>query len=86
METKVCAGPCRRKLLPSEFGVNRAEKDGLHRYCRECANKKNAEWRAANPERVAAQSVRYRAKNREKINAAMRLRSITHRDSIQAAK
>lgn len=50
---KACAS-CSSVKLPSEFGVNRARKDGLSVYCKPCARsiskEANARFRASHPD------------------------------------
>jgi hypothetical protein len=45
---------CRRWLSSAEFRPHLLGRDGLHPWCRACCAAKQREWRAANPERVAA--------------------------------
>jgi len=42
---------CDRDKPLSHFAKNRAEKDGLQRYCRDCQKDLNKRWRKNNPEK-----------------------------------
>lgn len=46
---------------PDAFGVNRAESDGVHRWCKECVCAKARAWREQFPEKAAQAKARYRA-------------------------
>jgi hypothetical protein len=53
---------CRRWKYADEFRLNPNISSGLHSWCRECCAARQRQWRAANPEKVAAQLKRERAK------------------------
>lgn len=54
METKICVS-CKEEKSTASFSKNRNEKDGLKRYCKQCASEQNK---------------RYRERHREKKNKA----------------
>lgn len=62
---KTCSS-CARRLSVAKFGRNLSAPDGLSWYCRECANEKQREWKAANPKKVRKWQEDYRRRNREK--------------------
>jgi hypothetical protein len=82
IKTKACSR-CKVPKPLDEFGVNNATRDGLAYYCKPCARAIN---RARPKEEQVESARRYRERNRQKINAAMRLRNMTHHASIRAAK
>jgi len=59
--TKRC-GACRRQLPVDRFGKASSRGDGLHGYCRSCANLKVREWQRANPEKTRAIGARAKRK------------------------
>lgn len=82
-EGKKRCNQCKRILLLSEFGKNKAQKDGLSSQCKKCKNEnrhiyrlkypqKNREyikkWKLKNPELRKNQMKRYRIKNHVKIS------------------
>lgn len=58
---KPCAR-CDRWLELSEFGVDKARKDGLCNYCSDCARIRYREWVAANKERHRASTKAWRSR------------------------
>ena len=67
MTPKKTCSACQRSLFRDKFGQNLSAPDGLAWYCRECANAKQREWKAAHATSIKAQRKRYiqrvRAKN-----------------------
>jgi hypothetical protein len=53
MATRKTCSACQRTLRRDSFGCNLSAPDGLSWYCRECANEKQREWKAANPDKIA---------------------------------
>lgn len=66
--TKVCAD-CGKEKPVSGFPKRKANKDGLYSYCKVCSAARTAEYRRANPEKVAKQKAEHYANHRERILA-----------------
>lgn len=64
---------CDSNLPLESFCKNKATKDGLHRYCRECSYAKKKKWAQENREYVSAKAKEYMAQwypaNRDEQNA-----------------
>lgn len=82
--TKVCT-KCKAALSLQCFGIERASKDGLKRWCKPCSASHLAEWSAANPTKVQARKARYRAKNRERLREVSRQWRKANPDASSAA-
>ena len=80
---KTCAR-CKIEKPLDEFGKNAECKDGLARYCRECARVKNAAWEAANKDKVKVSHAKHREANREKYRAAGLQNYYAHREKYLA--
>lgn len=63
-DTKVCAH-CKTEKVAAEFRRNNSMRSGLYSYCMKCERKKNQEWRANNPKRLAEIQARRSAKTYE---------------------
>jgi hypothetical protein len=57
---------CKKTKKLDEFNKNRAESDGLQRYCRGCQKEAIKEWRKNNPERSKEHSKKTSRDFREK--------------------
>lgn len=57
---------CKKDLPKSEFYKNKATKDGLMRYCKNCDRLYRRKMRKKHPETYKARDKRYYANNREK--------------------
>jgi|tagenome__1003787_1003787.scaffolds.fasta_scaffold20275732_1 hypothetical protein len=79
---KICAR-CKESKPPSEFGVNRATKDGLHYNCRTCAANVRAEWVAKNPGRTVEYARRHRDRDRKRYNEKMRNWALANKDRVR---
>lgn len=67
---KVCLG-CLRQLPEEAFAHNSRRHDGLHRLCRDCSSAYLRNWRADNPQDLAARRAwRERTKDRARENHA----------------
>lgn len=68
-KTKICGG-CNRSLSVLEFSIERIRGDGLHGFCKSCANERQAKYRADNLEKARETSnrnvKRWRENNPEK--------------------
>lgn len=51
MKTKVCAS-CKEEKTIECFSLDRNEKDGYKRYCKDCVSKKSAEYRQKHAEKI----------------------------------
>ena len=60
---------CREVKPVAEFAIRNASRDGLQAACRECANRRQAEWRKANPKRVKAHAHAARRRNGADVRA-----------------
>lgn len=81
---KACTKCGETKPLDS-FGVQRDRKDGRTSACRDCRRAQSREWKAANPEKVRAENVRYLADNRERRNAYQREWNARNKAKVSAA-
>ena len=70
----------------SEFGINRAQRDGLHYNCRICATHVRAEWLARNPGKPAEYSRRHRARDRAAHNERIRSWASANRERVREFK
>lgn len=68
---KVCAR-CGEEKPASEFYVDKRRKDGLYSHCKMCHSVIGADYRKANPEKVAAKNARYSLAHKEEIAARAR--------------
>lgn len=78
--TKKCT-KCREEKPLSQFSSMAISNDGLAWNCKACAAKSNAQWRAANKEKIKSDKAAYEVKNRERIkarHAAWREANIEH--------
>lgn len=66
---KVCSR-CRKTFDLTSFNRERAAKDGLQRYCRECTRERGKARRAANPDATREYNARYRIEHRDIADAA----------------
>src|SRR4051794_29367038 len=80
---KICAR-CKESKPKSEFGVNRATRDGLHYNCRICAATVRREWATKNPGRATEYARRHRARDRERYNERMRAWALANKERVQA--
>ena len=74
---------CKKSKPVSEFGINRAQKDGLHYNCRRCATNVRAEWAARNPGKTAEYSRRHRDRDREGYNQNMRTWALMNKERVR---
>lgn len=72
---KVCAG-CRHLLPVESFGISRAEVCGLKSRCKPCANAQTKVLLAARPGASSVYSLRWQAKNPDRVKAMSRRRRI----------
>jgi hypothetical protein len=79
---KICAR-CKTSKPASEFGINRATRDGLHYNCRTCAAEVRADWVAKNPGRTAEYARRHRARDRERHNEKMRIWALANKERVR---
>src|SRR3954451_14600372 len=79
---KICAR-CKESKPTTEFGVNRAQRDGLHYNCRTCAKAVRAEWVAKNPGKPAEYSRRHRGRDRERHNRNIRNWALANKERVQ---
>jgi hypothetical protein len=70
---KLCK-KCGIEKAESEFNKNRANKDGLYDWCRECANAKGREWYHKNKERAKIIQQRYKEAHPDKVKATLEKR------------
>lgn len=61
---KICVR-CKNEFQTSDFGINRATKDGLNRYCKKCNSILAKEDQGRNPERVYATKIKYQINHPE---------------------
>lgn len=73
MKTKHCHGCDTTKPVES-FHKNKRRKDGLQTQCIECLRKARADWYQNNRERQDANTARWAAENRERLNECARRR------------
>jgi len=66
MKTKTCT-KCKKEKSIKEFNINRANKDGLHYYCKECGKECSRERYKTNKEEIKEQKKEYRKANAEEI-------------------
>jgi hypothetical protein len=78
---KICAR-CKGSKPTSEFGVNRATRDGLHYNCRTCAANVRAEWLVKNPGKPAE----YARRHRERYNQNMRNWALANNERVRKFK
>src|SRR3954447_25494329 len=78
----ICAR-CKESKPTSDFGVNRATKDGLHYNCRTCAANVRAEWVAKNPGRTVEDARRHRDRDRKRYNEKMRNWALANKDRVR---
>ena len=79
---KLCAR-CMESKPTSEFGVNRAKKDGLHYNCRSCAATVRRAWATKNPGRTAEYARRHRNRDRARHNERMRAWALANKERVQ---
>lgn len=76
---------CKIEKDLSEFNKRAAEKDGIHKICRDCINAyKKADYNRS-PTKNINRSREYRLKNKEKISAAKKLRYSENPEPVKAA-
>jgi hypothetical protein len=66
MNQKLCIN-CNKMKDLEDFGIRRAEKDGLHYYCKKCHKEKSAQYRKDNPDSTRQCVSNYRKQNPEKV-------------------
>lgn len=74
--SKTCS-KCEETKAKTEFNKAKNHSDGLRSYCRECDNKKSAEWYRANKDRAAAY-------NKSWINSNSEKRKSQHKNWLKA--
>ena len=70
----------------TEFNRDPTRRDGRHPYCRSCKSSIHAEWRAANPEKIAEKDAARYIANREKIIATNAAWYAENRDKAISAR
>lgn len=83
-DEKVCTC-CRRTLSRTNFGINRATKDGLAYYCKPCAREKNRAHRMRDPEAQNRYAATYREKNRLALRERTKNVPLVKRRAYRAA-
>lgn len=68
-QSKTCR-LCKQVLLMNNFGKTIGYKDGYNTICKTCANKRAAEYRKNNPEKVKALRSKWKKENPEKNRAS----------------
>jgi 5-methylcytosine-specific restriction endonuclease McrA len=81
--TKRCPRCSADKPL-GEFGANKKARDGKNWVCKACTNAAAATWRATHLERSKATDARWKAANRDKINANRRAFTAKYSDRIKS--
>ncbi len=56
---------CDEEKPESDFGRNKASRDGLKYFCKRCVNQLQREWAEKNPERVAEARERQKGRRRK---------------------
>lgn len=64
-EMKKCSG-CKRELELSKFGGDKSRRDGLNRFCKECAKNKGKDYRKSNRERILEINKIWKDNNKER--------------------
>lgn len=81
---KICK-ICKLEKHLSEFNKRSAEKDGIHKICRQCIRARKKEYYNRSPENIINRSREYRLKNKEKISASKKLKYSENPEPVRAA-
>lgn len=81
--TKACSA-CKESLPLSEFPACRSRADGLHWYCRSCANNNSKQWSSSNRQYFEEYRLEYYEKNRRRTDEEIRAkRAEFYRDGVK---